>query len=388
MRERSGVEASEAGWLWRRFARMVGVLYERTGARGGNDSASRDTRASGDTGALRDQGDAARDRRDWAEAERLYREYLAAAPEDFDIWVQAGHAAKEGGRLDEAWDAYGCARALAPGDADLIIHMSDLALRTARYGEALVLFQLMVERDLGDARAQSGLSKARLGLRAPDAFALLDSAERARDAGDWRRATFYYDRYLGAADDDVDAFVQAGHAEKESGRFGAALMRYEAALRLAPENADIRLQLGHLARLRAEDGEAARWYRSALERDTSCADAREALRDPALLASMYADNKSADIGPADVESLSGREADIPFDAALIDDPAALDVAIKEATQGEDFLRAAAFVRWRVRQSPDDVEAWRALADALERADRHADAARAREIAANLAVRLK
>jgi len=56
--------------------------------------------------------DAARDRRDWADAARLYAAVVAARPADAGMWVQLGHARREGGDPEGAAHAYGRALAL------------------------------------------------------------------------------------------------------------------------------------------------------------------------------------------------------------------------------------------------------------------------------------
>jgi glycosyltransferase involved in cell wall biosynthesis len=78
---------------------------------------------------FRRAGNAARDRKDWAEAARCYREYLRFVPKDAPIWVQFGHSLKEHGKLEEAEQAYRTAADLAPTDAELRIHYGDLLKR-------------------------------------------------------------------------------------------------------------------------------------------------------------------------------------------------------------------------------------------------------------------
>jgi tetratricopeptide (TPR) repeat protein len=70
--------------------------------------------------------DAARDRRDWISAVEHYRCYLMARSSHFAIWVQLGHALKEGERRDEALLVYDEARRLNPNDADLLLNMGHL----------------------------------------------------------------------------------------------------------------------------------------------------------------------------------------------------------------------------------------------------------------------
>lgn len=77
------------------------------------------------TAAIR-AGDAARDARDWPMAEKNYARALKLNPGLAGIWVQYGHAIKEGGKLEEAGEAYGKALAIAPMVADTHLQMGHL----------------------------------------------------------------------------------------------------------------------------------------------------------------------------------------------------------------------------------------------------------------------
>lgn len=74
----------------------------------------------------RDDGDLARDRRDWVEAARLYKLHLEAIPDDVAAMIQLGHALKESGSLDEAAQAYARALEGAPADDDLYLQIGHL----------------------------------------------------------------------------------------------------------------------------------------------------------------------------------------------------------------------------------------------------------------------
>ncbi|MGH7026601.1 glycosyltransferase family 2 protein [Brevundimonas sp.] len=77
---------------------------------------------------LRRTADAARDRGDWREAVFAYRGYLTRRPSDGRIWIQLGHALKEGDDLAGAADAYARAGAvLGETDADLLLSQGRLA---------------------------------------------------------------------------------------------------------------------------------------------------------------------------------------------------------------------------------------------------------------------
>ena len=67
--------------------------------------------------------DAARDRRDFALAARLYERVLAANPYMTAIHIQAGHMHKEAGNLPNAEKHYLEASRLAPNDADLALQL-------------------------------------------------------------------------------------------------------------------------------------------------------------------------------------------------------------------------------------------------------------------------
>lgn len=72
-------------------------------------------------------GDAARARKDWPTAAAAYRAAVEDQPGLAAIWVQLGHALKEQGALDGAYEAYGRAAALLRDDAETQVYMGHLA---------------------------------------------------------------------------------------------------------------------------------------------------------------------------------------------------------------------------------------------------------------------
>ena len=84
---------------------------------------------------FRQQGDEARDLRDWSNAERLYKAYLSEAPEDVPIWIQLGHAMKEQERLADAEAAYRRALELSRDD-DGYLHLGHVLKLQHRLEEA------------------------------------------------------------------------------------------------------------------------------------------------------------------------------------------------------------------------------------------------------------
>lgn len=75
---------------------------------------------------VRDEGDRARDGRDWGEAIRLYNKHLEALPDDTAAMVQLGHALKENGNLDQAGMMYNRALKGAQFDDDLYLQLGHL----------------------------------------------------------------------------------------------------------------------------------------------------------------------------------------------------------------------------------------------------------------------
>lgn len=69
------------------------------------------------------KGDAARDRKDYAEAAQFYTQGLALAPRSFGHLVQAGHMYKEIGNMPQALKYYSMANDINSEDADLCLQM-------------------------------------------------------------------------------------------------------------------------------------------------------------------------------------------------------------------------------------------------------------------------
>jgi glycosyltransferase involved in cell wall biosynthesis len=87
-------------------------------------------------GNARTEGDLARDRRDWAAAEKFYVTYLDAKPDDAAIWVQLGHALKEQGKVPASESAYRRALELNPDDADAHLQLGHALKRQGKRNEA------------------------------------------------------------------------------------------------------------------------------------------------------------------------------------------------------------------------------------------------------------
>ena len=93
----------------RRVLQVGGIL---------SDTVANIIESSHSVNTLRQEGDRARDRKDWIAATKYYTNFLNKRPKDSAIWVQLGHALKEQGLHADAEAAYRKALALSPQDAD------------------------------------------------------------------------------------------------------------------------------------------------------------------------------------------------------------------------------------------------------------------------------
>lgn len=82
------------------------------------------------------RGDAARDERDWGEAEKSYRQALAVDEVMPHIWIQLGHACKEQGKFLEAEEAYRKGTDLDPASDDAALQLGHLLKILGRKTEA------------------------------------------------------------------------------------------------------------------------------------------------------------------------------------------------------------------------------------------------------------
>lgn len=109
--------------------------------------------------SARELGDTARDRRDWRRAAVQYQLHLQAEPQDFDIWVQCGHAEKESGDLLAAERCYRIAEALRPDDADLQLQLGHLHKLLGRFPDAARCYARALDLDPRSADARRELAQ-------------------------------------------------------------------------------------------------------------------------------------------------------------------------------------------------------------------------------------
>lgn len=153
------------------------------------------------------------------EAERLYRQALAADPHDFTAHHLLGVLQAQQGRNEEALAEIGAALKILPGDPDALLNHANMLKTLGRPDPALAGF----ERALA---ARPGWPQA-LNNRGT----VLQSLGRFADA------LADYDAALTAAPDYVEALNNRGSVLQDLKRPAEALAAYEQALRLAPRYA-------------------------------------------------------------------------------------------------------------------------------------------------------
>ncbi|WP_168200071.1 glycosyltransferase [Acetobacter vaccinii] len=100
------------------------------------------------------KGDASYDQRDWAQAAEYYRKAVAISPDRRAVWIRLGHALKEAGQLENAFEAYSKASALPGDNGDAPYHMAVLANMLNRGPIAMLGFaQALREKPEHDAAA-------------------------------------------------------------------------------------------------------------------------------------------------------------------------------------------------------------------------------------------
>ncbi len=244
---------------------------------------------------LQASGDAARDRRDWADAARCYGAYLDTRPDSFPIRVQYGHALKELGDRAGAGAAYARALKLNPADADLHLQIGHLHKLMGRRDEAITAYRQSWRIDANSLARHElrnlGVDTGPAGAPAAASVPLrssgrpgrgknghhLAAGDAARDVRDWPAAAGHYRAFLDARPDHFAIWVQYGHALKETGDRIGARAAYLRAISINPADADAQLQLGHVLKVMGERAQAEAAYAEALRLDPGFLLARDEL---------------------------------------------------------------------------------------------------------------
>ncbi len=154
------------------------------------------------TQQLVDEGDKARDARNWSAASRCYRRALSRQPGLTPIWVQLGHALKEQGAYSEAEAAYRQALELDDSVADTHLQLGHLFKLQARRSQATRAYATAIRLDANLTAAREAL-QAFLGYSPSEAERAMLANGKASEA----------DAHLLAAAGDPDAAGMPGGDE-------------------------------------------------------------------------------------------------------------------------------------------------------------------------------
>jgi protein O-GlcNAc transferase len=188
------------------------------------------------------------------DAERLYRQVLAADPRDFTARHLLGVAMAQQGRGDDALKEIAAALDLRPGDADALLNHANILKTLGRTDEALTGFTRALDGRPGWPQALNNrgtvlqsLGRFDEGLADYDAAlaATPDYVEALNNRGsvlqDLKRpaeALAAYDRALQLAPQYSSAFNNRGSALLDLRRFADALGCFDRALALRPDDAE------------------------------------------------------------------------------------------------------------------------------------------------------
>lgn len=162
------------------------------------------------------------------EAERLYLEVLAAAPDYVPALSLLGVLRAAGGRKTEALELMEKAARLGPGSAAALFNHAMLLLELGRGEEALEQFLRVTAIQPGNLMAH-----ARAG-RLLEALGRLDEARS------------HYDRAVALKPDFAAVIAQRGLLNRQLGREAEALADFDRALALAPDHAALLAARGYL----------------------------------------------------------------------------------------------------------------------------------------------
>ncbi|HEY1328396.1 MAG TPA: tetratricopeptide repeat protein [Casimicrobiaceae bacterium] len=208
------------------------------------------------------------------EAETLYRDVLARAPDEADALHRLGIIAWQGGGREAGIELLKRAIAVRPADAEMHHDLGNVLQSGGRLDEALACYRRTVELEPGHADAH------------------FNAGTVLQQQGRLDEAAACYREALVHAPDLADAHVNLGTLDERAGRLEQAVTRYERALALSPRSVHALYNLGNALRMLGRFDEAAARYRDTLALDASHVMARINLGG-ALLAQGLVEEASA-----------------------------------------------------------------------------------------------
>ncbi|HEU4384615.1 MAG TPA: tetratricopeptide repeat protein [Anaeromyxobacteraceae bacterium] len=311
-----------------------------------------------------------------AEAERLYRDAAAKAPDDWEPQLGLGRLALKAKDLDKAVAALKVAAEKGPRQGEVQVGLGDLELARkngpaaeARYRQALAL-------DPGSAQARYGLARVALArgdeaaaaaeldralaLDPQLAPALLSLATLQWGRGDLAGARKSLESTASLDPRNAVARARLGAVELESGHVEAALAHLEAAVNLDGALAEARSWLGRALLAKGEVARAVEELRMAVRLEPDSADHHLWL------------------GTAYERANSPAEAEEEYRAAQARDPRRTDgyerVAALKAAQGR-CQEGIPDLEKALKVAPRQQQLRVAVGDCLERLGKHTEAIR-------------
>jgi predicted O-linked N-acetylglucosamine transferase (SPINDLY family) len=207
-----------------------------------------------------------------AEAERLYREVLARAPDHTDALHLLGVLACQAGQWDAAIDLIGQAVARQPMVAAYHSNLGETYRKAGRLDEAAAAFRRALELAPNLAAAQNSLGivlkdlgqpaealrsyRRALALEPNYAEALTNLAAALREQGEREQALAALDRAVAVRPDLAEAHYNRGATLHDLGRLEAAAAAYAQALALRPGMVEAEANLANVYQELGRPGEA------------------------------------------------------------------------------------------------------------------------------------
>lgn len=216
-----------------------------------------------------------------ADAEQLYRQILAVAPNNPSALHLLGLIQRQSGRLDEAERLVRASVAAHPGYAEAHNNLGNILRDEGRAEEAVACHRAALalnSRDeeshyslgltfqaLGRTEEAAASYRAALALRPDYLLALNNLGNALQEAGNSGEALDCFERALALAPDFAEAHYNLARLLQAQGRPEEAVRHYAEAVRLRPDLAPAHYNLGLLFRDLNRPDEAEASYRQALE---------------------------------------------------------------------------------------------------------------------------
>lgn len=188
-------------------------------------------------------------------AEQMYRQILAARPNDAQAWHFLGVAAQQSGRHEAALDAMQRALELAPGEAVFHCNLGPVYMALGRLDKALACYEQAIQ------------------LRPQYAEAHYNRGNVLRTMGRSDEAIASYQRAIQLNPQYADAHSNLGVYLAEQGRLNEAVACFREAIKLRPNFVQARYNLGNALRELGQLPEAIASYRETVWLDPNYADA-------------------------------------------------------------------------------------------------------------------